>query len=54
LCVESEILEDGHINYKYVVMRGINMMSSVEELLIESGVYSAFRTSGKTSPADIE
>jgi hypothetical protein len=26
----------------------------VEELLIESGVYSAFRTSAKTSPADIE
>ena len=54
LCVESEMLEDGQINYKYVVMRGINMMSSVEELLIESGVYSAFRTSAKTSPADIE
>jgi hypothetical protein len=39
LCVDS-ILDEvtGQINYKYKVVQGINKMSSVEELLIESGV----------------
>lgn len=39
LCVNSELNENsGKINYKYEVIEGINKMSSVEELLIESGV----------------
>jgi len=37
LCVESE-MEGGKINYKYRVVPGINTMSSVEELLVESQV----------------
>jgi hypothetical protein len=53
LCVDSDIFESGKIHYKYEVMRGINMMSSVEELLVESGV-AAFSSEAKTSPADIE
>jgi len=39
LCVDSEMnYETGQINYKYKVIEGINKMSSVEELLIESKV----------------
>jgi DNA mismatch repair ATPase MutS len=38
LCVDSSMEEDGKINYKYKVIEGINKMSSVEELLIESKV----------------
>jgi hypothetical protein len=39
LCVDSELNETtGHILYKYKVTEGINMMSSVKELLVESGV----------------
>jgi DNA mismatch repair ATPase MutS len=38
LCVGSEMGEDGKIIYKYEVAHGINTMSSVEELLIESEV----------------
>jgi DNA mismatch repair ATPase MutS len=53
LCVDSDIFESGKIHYKYEVMRGINMMSSVEELLLESGV-AAFSSEAKTSPTDIE
>jgi hypothetical protein len=39
LCVDSEINRTtGQINYKYEVIQGINTMSSVNELLVESGV----------------
>ena len=38
LCVGSEMGEDGKIVYKYQVAHGINTMSSVEELLLESEV----------------
>jgi DNA mismatch repair ATPase MutS len=39
LCVDSSLDElTGKIDYKYKVIQGINTMSSVEELLIESGV----------------
>jgi hypothetical protein len=39
LCVDSSMNEEtGQINYKYQVVEGINKMSSVEELLIESKV----------------
>jgi hypothetical protein len=38
LCVDSTMGEDGKIDYKYKVIEGINKMSSVEELLIESKV----------------
>ena len=38
LCVDSSMGETGQINYKYQVVEGINKMSSVEELLIESKV----------------
>jgi hypothetical protein len=39
LCVDSEMNDEtGQINYKYKVVEGINKMSSVEELLIESKV----------------
>ena len=42
LCVESEFVEEtGKINYKYLVAKGINTMSSVEELLLESKVIGA-------------
>jgi DNA mismatch repair ATPase MutS len=41
LCVDSSLDETtGKINYKYQVINGINKMSSVEELLIESKVIS--------------
>ena len=61
LCVESEFSDaTGKIEYKYIVGSGINTMSSVEELLLESRViegYSendAFSRSVKTSEGDIE
>lgn len=38
LCVGSEMDNNGKIVYKYEVVHGINMMSSVEELLLESEV----------------
>lgn len=38
LCVDSSMGETGQIDYKYKVVEGINKMSSVEELLIESKV----------------
>ena len=39
LCVDSSLNEEtGQIDYKYQVIEGINKMSSVEELLIESKV----------------
>ena len=39
LCVDSSMNEEtGQIDYKYQVVEGINKMSSVEELLIESKV----------------
>ena len=39
LCVDSSLNEEtGQIDYKYQVVEGINKMSSVEELLIESKV----------------
>jgi DNA mismatch repair ATPase MutS len=39
LCVDSSLDElTGKIDYKYKVIQGINTMSSVEELLVESGV----------------
>lgn len=39
LCVDSSMNEEtGQIDYKYQVIEGINKMSSVEELLIESKV----------------
>ena len=38
LCVESEMGEDEKIIYKYQVAHGINTMSSVEELLLESEI----------------
>jgi DNA mismatch repair ATPase MutS len=40
LCVDSTMGEDGKIDYKYKVIEGINKMSSVEELLIESRVQN--------------
>jgi len=41
LCVDSSLDETtGKIDYKYKVINGINKMSSVEELLIESKVIS--------------
>jgi DNA mismatch repair ATPase MutS len=41
LCVDSSLDEaTGKIDYKYQVINGINKMSSVEELLIESKVIS--------------
>jgi len=38
LCVDSEVEGTGQIQYKYKVIQGINTMSSVRELLVESGV----------------
>ena len=40
LCVESELLDTGKINYSYKVAQGINTMSSVNELLVESNVIN--------------
>lgn len=38
LCVDSEILDTGKIHYTYKVKDGINTMSSVNELLVESNI----------------
>ena len=38
LCVESEVLDTGKINYTYRVANGINTMSSVNELLVEAEI----------------
>lgn len=62
LCVDSEMSEsENKINYKYQVVPGINMMSSVHELLLESKVLDqdslnldAFSLPLKTSEVDIE
>ena len=58
LCVESELSETtGKIEYKYMVGRGINTMSSVEELLLESKVIDladAFSEPPKTSEECLE
>jgi DNA mismatch repair ATPase MutS len=40
LCVESDKAETGKIIYKYKVSGGINTMSSVEELLLESQIIN--------------
>jgi hypothetical protein len=60
--VDSEVSESGNtIIYKYEVVPGINMMSSVQELLLESkvlelkeGQLDAFSLPLKTSEGDIE
>jgi len=60
VCVDSEmIVETGKILYKYQVTSGINTMSSVQELLMESEVMEpvdldAFSLPLKTSEEDIE
>jgi hypothetical protein len=62
LCVDSEMSEyENKIIYKYQVVPGINMMSSVQELLLESRVLEedqldldAFSLPLKTSEVDIE
>jgi hypothetical protein len=59
LCVESSANDEtGKINYHYTVGRGINTMSSVEELLLEADVLSrpddALSWVLKTSLIDIE
>jgi DNA mismatch repair ATPase MutS len=60
VCVDSEmIVETGNIRYKYQVTSGINTMSSVQELLMESEVMEpvdldAFSLPLKTSEEDIE
>ena len=60
--MDSEMSEsENKINYKYQVVPGINMMSSVHELLLESKVLNqdsldldAFSLPLKTSEVDIE
>jgi DNA mismatch repair ATPase MutS len=58
LCVESEYSEvTGQIHYTYMVARGINTMSSVEELLLESNIINqpnAFLAALKTSEDHVE
>ena len=56
LCVESEVcLKSGKIVYKYLVGQGINKMSSVQELLLESEVLQESENSAdSTSSADSE
>ena len=61
LCVDSEMMADAKILYKYKVVPGINTMSSVQELLLESKVLEqdhfnlhAFSLPLKTSEVDIE
>lgn len=55
LCVESVFnTETGKIQYLYTVAKGINTMSSVNELLVESNVCDAFSLDLKTSEVDIE
>jgi len=58
LCVDSTFsYETNMIEYKYTIMKGINTMSSVNELLSESGVIdslNASRLEMKTSEVDIE
>jgi DNA mismatch repair ATPase MutS len=59
LCVDSEMTDDAKILYKYQVVPGINTMSSVQELLMESRVLEkdpldAFSLPLKTSEVDIE
>jgi hypothetical protein len=58
LCVESEYSEvTGQIHYTYMVGRGINTMSSVEELLVESNIINqpnAFLAALKTSEDHVE
>jgi hypothetical protein len=58
LCVESAANDEtGKINYHYTVGRGINTMSSVEELLLEADVLmksDALSWVLKTSLTDIE
>ena len=58
LCVESDFSDfTGRIEYTYTVGHGINMMSSVEELLVESNILNqtnAFLPPLKTSEGDVE
>jgi len=58
LCVESELnLKKNLIEYKYTVAHGINTMSSVNELLIESGVLEVSNAGSmdlKTSFTSVE
>jgi len=49
--VESEIcLKSGKIVYKYLVGQGINKMSSVQELLLESEVLQESEISADSEP----
>jgi DNA mismatch repair ATPase MutS len=58
LCVQSILKADKRILYTYKVVPGMNTMSSVKELLDESGVsiesHNAVSNDPKTSTADIE
>jgi hypothetical protein len=58
LCVESEEnMDTQKITYKYTVARGVNTMSSVQELLIESGVVEsddAVSLTVKTPESNVE
>jgi hypothetical protein len=58
LCVESEEnMDTQKITYKYTVARGVNTMSSVQELLIESGVIEsddAVSLTVKTPESNVE
>ena len=50
LCVESEILETGKINYMYTVAEGINTMSSVNELLVEAAILECVSLESENIP----
>ena len=54
LCVESIVGDTGKIDYTYKVCSGINTMSSVEELLVESGIMGALSFDLKTSATDLD
>ena len=54
LCVESIVGDTGKIDYTYKVCSGINTMSSVEELLVESGIMGALSFDLKTSADDLD
>lgn len=50
LCVDSSMNDDtGKIEYKYMVIRGVNTMSSVKELLLESEVLLSNQDAGVLS-----
>lgn len=50
LCLESEVLENGKINYTYRVAEGINTMSSVNELLVESAILECVPLESENIP----